>query len=176
MPGPGLAITVVGDDAGVQAMLMALDTALNPVAIAGFLSGVVDPFIRQRAGERFRTEGDDASGAWAPLAPATQNIRSQMGYGAAHPINRREGELEYYVTETDGGVKVHPFGATLMYPASYPGGDLGEKLMGAQMGGVGPSGRRYPSRKVYALGTEDLTFVLLALAQHVKTVGRKALP
>lgn len=167
----GIAISVVGDATGVERMLLALDTALNPVAIAGFLGAVVDPYIRETAEERFRSEGDQASGQWAPLAQATQDIRAQMGYGAAHPINRREGELEEYVTQTTGNVRIHPFGASIMYPPNYPGGELGDKLTHAQRGGVSASGKPFPARPVYALGTQDLTFILIALANHVKAVG-----
>ena len=164
-------VEIYGNDAGVQRMLEAVDTALNPVAISGFLSEVIDPYLRKEARSRFNTEGDNASGKWAPLADSTQAIRDSMGYGASHPINRREDELYNYVVNTPGGVQTNPLGATLMFPKNYPGGDLGEKLSAAQTGGVGGSGRSFPARKVYALGQDDLYFVLLALASHIERVG-----
>lgn len=167
----GIAISIVGDDSGVQKMLEALDTAINPVAIAGFLGGVVDPYLRKTADARFASEGDSASGQWAPLAQATQDIRAQMGYGSAHPINQRTGDLERYVTQTEGGVNIHPFGATLTLPPNNPGGEMADKLAAAQMGGVGPSGKPFPARPVYAMDSQDLAFVLLALAQHIERTG-----
>jgi hypothetical protein len=172
MPGPGIAIQISGNTAGVEKMLLALDTAINPVAIAGFLGAVVDPYLRKRAGARFASEGDETVGAWAPLAEATQDIRDSQGYGAAHPINKREGELERFITQQDGGVQIHPFGATLTLPGAKPQGKLADKFEGAQQGGVGPSGRPYPARSVLALGEQDLVFVLTALAQHVEHVGK----
>lgn len=176
MAGPGISIQVYGDDAGVERMLDALDTALNPVAVAGFLAGVVDPYLRGRASDRFRSEGDDVSGAWAPLAEATQHIREQMGYGAAHPINKREGDLEAYITQTEAAVHPNPLGATLRLPGRGGGPDIYDKFKGAQQGGVGPSGKPYPARPVLGMNERDLVFVLTALAQHVQSAGRLTNP
>lgn len=158
---------VVVEEGAVRQMLERIDTALNPLAIAEFLGHKVDPYLRKRARARFSNEGDDASGKWAPLQEATQQIRASMGYGPSHPINRREDELYNYVTQTQGRVSIEPLGASLTFPPNYPGGDLGEKLTGAQLGGTTPSGRSWPARKVYALGESDLQFVLLALTEHV---------
>lgn len=171
MPGPGVAIQIWGDSEQVERMLLSLDTALNPVAIAGFLSSVVDPYLRSQAKSRFETEGDAASGKWAPLSEATQNIREQMGYGAAHPINKREGDLERFITEQEGGVQVNPVGATLTLPGSPASGEMASKLTAAQKGGVGSSGRAFPARPVLALDTQDLVFVLTTLAEHVSRSG-----
>ena len=168
----GMSISVVGNDAGVQRMLEALDTALNPIAVAGFLGAVVDPYIRGRAADRFASEGDGASGQWAPLSPATQEIRDQMGYGASHPINRREGELEEFITQRKGGTTVAPYGASIRFPASSPGGELRDKFEHAQAGGVSDSGKSFPARPVLAMDESDLTFVMLSLAEHIERTGK----
>lgn len=172
MTGPGIDIEVIGDATGVHRMLQALDTAINPVAVAGFLGAVVDPYLRKRAGARFASEGDDVTGPWKPLAEATQSIRENMGYGPAHPINRREGDLERYITQTEGGTQVHPWGATLTLPGEEAQGELQSKFSVAQQGGVSSSGNAIPARPVLAMNEQDLIFVLTALATHVQSVGK----
>jgi hypothetical protein len=166
----GISITVLGDDAGVQKALHALDTALNPVAVAEFLGVVVDPYLRQRAKARFDQEGDDVTGKWAPLHDSTQNIRAQMGYGAAHPINKREGDLEAYVTQSPNRLEIAPWGASVTLPGSPPQGDMKDKMIGAQMGGLGQTSA--PPRPVLGMNERDLAFVLLAMAEHVERVGK----
>lgn len=168
MVGSGVAISIIGDDAGVQAMLHAVDTALNPVAIAGFLGGTVDPFLRGRARERFASEGDDAVGKWAPLRESTQDIRAQLGYGPAHPINVRTGELEDYITGGPNRLTVAPWGAALNFPNGNTAGDLLSKVEIAQVGG---GERNVVPRPVLGLSEVDLAFVLSALASHVETAG-----
>ena len=172
MAGPNIDIRVYGDSSGVQRMLSILDTALNPIAIAGFLGAVVDPYLRKRARARFDSEGDSAvGGGWKPLAEATQTIRESLGYGAAHPINRREDDLLRYVTQEDGSTLIHPFGASLTLPGTAPVGKTGDKFKGAQQGGVTELGRPYPARPVLGMDESDLIFVLTALAGHIKKGG-----
>lgn len=163
----GISVQIIGDDSGVQKMLAVLDTALNPVAIAGFLTGVVEPYVHERAEARFADEGDDVVGPWQPLKPATVAIRQAQGYGGAHPINVRTGELESYITEGPGNTLVHPFGATLTMPGQPATGDLADKVRTAQEGDT-----RTVARPVMGLNEQDLAFVLLALARHVGFVGR----
>lgn len=171
MAGPGIAIKIDGDVAGVQRMLYAVDTALNPIALAAFLGAVVDPYFRRRAGDRFAKEGDDVTGPWKPLAEATQNIRETMGYGPAHPINRREGELERYITQTQGRSTEEPWGASLTLPGAEAQGELESKFSVAQQGGISISGNPIPARPVLGMNEQDLIFVLTALAGHIEKVG-----
>ena len=163
----GIAIRIAGDNRGVERMLHALDTALNPVAVASFLGAEVDPYLRERGRSRFQNEGDDVVGQWAPLKEATQNIRLQMGYGAAHPINKREGELEEYITESPNNLTVTPWGAQLTLPGTPPQGELLDKVKRAQQG----DDRTVP-RPVLGMNEADLAFVLVALAQHIETIGK----
>lgn len=172
MVNQGIAISISGDDSGVQAMLEAVDTALNPVAIVSFLGGVVQPWIRKRASERFTQEGDDVSGAWAPLEVTTQQIRESLGFPGAHPINRRTGELEAFMTENQGILSSSGIEASLTYPGGEPTGELRNKVKVAQSGGQQPGYRPTPPRPVIGLGEQDLAFVLLALTEHVATAAR----
>lgn len=160
--------SIIVHDEPVERMLRSLDTALNPVAIAGFLSGVVDPYLRGRAGSRFRNEGDDVVGKWMPLREATQTIRADLGYGAAHPINKRTGELEDYIVNSPNSLNIHPWGASLTLPGKAPSNsELRKKVVTAQAG----MDRTVP-RPVLGMNERDLTFVLLALAESVKKAVR----
>lgn len=147
----------------VQTMLHRLDTALNPVALAGFLGATVDPYLRQREQARFDKGGDDVVGAWAPLSQATQIIREEAGYGASGPINIRTHEMEDYITNSPNNLAAHPWGASLTLPGNPPTGELKKKVMGAQRG-EGTA----PPRPVLGMNERDLTFVLLALGSYIK--------
>ena len=160
-------VVIVGDTAGVQAMLLRLENALSPTGVGGFLAAGVDPILRKRASDRFRSEGDDAVGQWLPLSRFTQNIRATQGYGPSHPINRRTGRLENYITQSPSNVQIFSGGARLEYPGTQPSGDTADKVRTAQVGSPFPS---TPPRPVLAVNERDLEMVLLGLAMHIKGV------
>lgn len=152
----------------VEVLLRRLDTALNPAGIAGFLGGEVDPYLRKRMKDRFLNEGDDVVGGWAPLSLATQDIRSDAGYGAAHPINVRTGEMEDYITNSPHNLQVEPWGASLTLPGKPPTGEMKDKVERAQFGD-----NAAPPRPVLGMNERDLAFVLLGLGGWIKkSVGR----
>lgn len=164
MPGY-IDIKIVGDTAGVQSMLAHLERKLEPAQMGVWLNTYVEPYLQQRAGQRFANEGDDAVGAWAPLKPATEGIRASQGYGSSHPINRRSGELENYIRNTPAALTINPAGAVLTYPGTPPSGELADKVSTAQ------SGRGFPAtvpRPVLGLGTTDVAGVLTMLAYEIQ--------
>lgn len=156
-------------DEGLEKSLENLSRLLGPAGLATFMQVAVGPWLQKRAKERFSNEGDDASGAWAPLAPATVAIRESQQYPGEHPINRRTGELENWVTGGGGWAAIpHALGATLHYPARVPSGELGNKVKVAQTGGMAPRARNTtPPRPVLAVDTTDLLAVMTALAVEV---------
>lgn len=152
------------DDSRVELMFARLDTVLSAPGIAAMLAGPVDEYIQLKAKQRFANEGDDAVGKWAPLSPATQAIRSQQGYGASHPINRRTGELERYITETPGQATPIPgVGAILDAPGHGATGALKKKVTGAQKGE-----KTAPPRPVMGLSAADGLAVTLILAETIE--------
>lgn len=161
----GISIQIVGDVAGVQAMLSHLESKLHPPQMGMFLQAYVEPYLQKRAGDRFSNEGDDAVGKWAPLKPATEGIRSSQGYGSAHPINRRTGELEDYIRNTPGSVLIHPAGANLTYPGTPASGELADKVSTAQGGRANPPTLPRP---VLGMNTTDLAAVLTMLAYEIQ--------
>lgn len=164
-------IELTGDSKYVEKMLDHLDQKLGPQGLTAFLSMTVFPYLMKRAKQRFADEGDSAVGKWAPLAPATEVIRQQMGYGGAHPINVRTGELERYITQgsVTSSVQASPMGAFLQHPSSSPSGKLKSKLKTAQKGDpkFGRSG--VPPRPVLGMDEVDLGFIITALAFFVST-------
>jgi len=157
-------IILKGDARQVHRMLEHLGTSLAPPAVGTWLGMTVDPWIRQRARERFRREGDDVTGPWAPLKMATQQIRSQQGYGSAHPINRRTGRLEAYITGGPNRITIHSLGATLYLPGNPPFGELKTKVETAQFGKVKPS---TVARPVMGMNERDLLAVLTDLSLYL---------
>jgi len=155
-----------GNSQQVEAMLDHLDRALDPTMIGGrFLATTVNPYIRMRARNRFASEGDDAvGGRWTPLKAATENFRTQAGYGGAHPINRRTGELEAYITSSPLDIRIEPaIGATLVMPGNPPSNsELRKKVATAQKGDS-----RTAARPVMAVDATDLGFVLTGLVECV---------
>jgi hypothetical protein len=152
-------------------VLERLEHSVSPLGLGFFLSVGVLQHITDRAESRFRAEGDDAVGKWAPLTPGTENIRQNLGYGAAHPINRRTGDLEDLITQANANstVSVNPIGAVLEHPA-LPSGKLEDKLRTAQMGDSSQPGYQ-PTvpRPVIALNEADLVWVLSALAYYIES-------
>lgn len=164
MPG-FIDIQIIGDQAGVNAMIEKIDLALSPVGLELFMQTIVEPWLQERAENRFNNEGDSAVGSWAPLSPATEMIRSQKGYGADHPINKRTGQLEDYITQTPARTTQLGAGASLTFPGVKATGELENKVKVAQVGS------RYPAtvpRPVLGMNEDDLLFVLGGLAKFIQ--------
>lgn len=161
---------LVGNERGVQEMLNSIDSALSPVGLATFLYGAVGPWVKQRAADRFTSEGDDVSGKWAPLAQTTVEIRETYGFEGARPINKRTGELEAYITQGEVGVTTAPGMGVLKYPKNPPSTkSLRQKVKTAQQGRTSPS---TVARPILGLGERDLAQVVTMLAFHVQAEGR----
>jgi hypothetical protein len=162
-------IELTGDASYVHRMLDHLDNKLGPQGLTAFLSMTVFPYLMDRAKQRFQDEGDDVVGKWAPLAPATEVIRQSMGYGGAHPINVRTGELERYITQgsPSASVQASPLGAFLQHPASAPSGKLKSKVKTAQQGDPKFGRNGTPPRPVLGMNEVDLGYVMTALAFFV---------
>jgi hypothetical protein len=158
-------IQIIGDTAGVEAMLQHLQLKLLPPNIAAFLHVEVDPYLAQRAANRFANEGDDVVGAWPQLQPGTQAIRASQGFGDSHPINVRTGELERYIVSSGGAVATDPSGAELTFPGAPASGELADKVQTAQAGrGVPPT----VPRPVLGLNQNDLLAVLTSTALYIQ--------
>lgn len=157
-------IVVDVDSENVEQMLARTSLALSAVGMFIFLNGAVGPWLKRRAEDRFAAEGDDVSGKWLPLEAYTTQIRSAGGYGAEHPINKRTGELENYITQ--GGADVISAGgfSQLTFPGNAPSAREATKVATAQIGALTPS---TPARPVLGVNEVDLAFVLAALATHV---------
>lgn len=150
------------DDTELRAVFQNIEEMLSPAGAVEFLQGSVVPHLQRRASDRFAAQGDDVSGSWAPLAPATWAWRTALGYEPFGPINVREGELERYVTGGSGAFSTTGQDEVVMdYPGGSPGGSLRDSLEGAQYGQKGSPGQ--PPRPVLAVGQQDAEMVLGAL-------------
>jgi hypothetical protein len=121
-------------------------------------------WLLYRVNRRFVNEGDDASGPWQPLSPATEAIRASQGYSPAHPINVRSGELRNFLLGNRGDVTGLGGGFQLTYPGNTGSGLDQEKLQTAQRGKPQPN---TPERPVLALGVEDYNQIHEDLADYL---------
>lgn len=158
-------------DADVRRAIRNLEFLVGSDGLASFLGLTVGPYLRERTQNRFANEGDDVTGPWQPLHPATVAIREASMYniGGEHPINRRSGELEDWVTQ--GNYFPYPtgFGASMQYPSKEPAGKLREKMETAQRGSKSPN---TPPRPVLGVNEKDLLFVVTALAAAVEVATK----
>lgn len=147
---------------GATPALAVLDQKISPSGLEAFLMSQADPWIRLRTHQRFENEGDDATGKWAPLKSATINIRQGLGYGGAHPINVRTGTMEEFLTTHRSVVWEESDGATLQYPGTVPGGELGEKIKRAQAGDA-----RTKARPVIGMSPTDTAAIMTRLERYI---------
>lgn len=150
--------------------LAKLEILMSGEGLAAFLGAEIGPYLKKRAGNRFSGQGDDVSGPWAPLSPATIQIRADGGYGAG-PINRRTGELENWVVQS--GWDAYPIakGATMRFPGKKPSGRIKEKVITAQKGrdgSEGPDNPRTVARPVVGVNENDMLFFQAALSLAVQ--------
>lgn len=157
--------SVYVNDRAVQAAVVAWELALSQASLALWLkTGAVD-VLQRRADDRFAAEGDDASGKWADLKPATEDIRDALGFPRSHPINVREGKLEDWLLDNPGSIRM--FGAKsaeLTWPGPAPLRDeIIDKFEVAQKGIAFP---RTVARPVAAVNEVDLEEMLVSLGEH----------
>lgn len=151
------------DDSDVQRMLARFDAVLVPTNLALFLRHVADPWFTGRAISRFRNEGDDVSGAWAPLKPYTVEQRESAGFPGEHPINHRTGEMERYIAQGSRTFMLGAQQATMRMPGRG-NATFNKKLAVAQRGAAFP---RTVARPVIGMNERDLGVMLFALSQWV---------
>lgn len=169
-------MTSIGFDVGVEVsdtletQLRRLEFTLGPVFMAWFLEMEMGTYLKMRATTRFQKEGDDASGKWKPLAEFTVQDRISQGFGGAHPINVRTGEMEEWLMGASSSVMANDEEAFFTWPAEQPGGELGAKVSTAQRGKR--DGDKYtPKRPIIAAGALDFTELQMMLAMHFKPSG-----
>lgn len=162
-------LQITTNSARLDKTLMQLSVALMPQSLGVFLGKKVDPYFRMRAHNRFANEGDDVVGKWSPLADSTVHIRQNAGYGGAHPINRRTGELESFIVDSPNAILVDGAGATLRLPGNAPSGSILEKMRTAQGGKDDPP---TDPRPVIGMNNADMAWVLTSLANDLRRVLR----
>ena len=145
-------------------MLERLEVAVAGPSLAMFLDQRVEPWLRERAERRFAGEGDDVVGAWAPLKAYTQAVRQAAGYGPEHPINKRTGELERYITQGNNKQTFSNLEASLTMPGAAGTTKVQDKLKTAQGGKALP---RTVARPVLGMNHIDMIEVLSTLGGYL---------
>jgi len=159
--------TLEWDASHASAMLDRVMEALSDGQVHVFFQDTVEGWLRDRARRRFRSEGDDASGAWAPLSDETIRRRLQKGY-RANPINYREGELWEYVANGQGQSENEGDEIVMYFPGADAMGELGYKFRMAQKGGKRKGGKGAPARPVAAVNDTDQTYITESFWQNIE--------
>lgn len=141
-----------------------MDRALSGPMLSAFLGTQMLPYLQERAQRRFSNEGDSASGMWAPLKESTVNIREAEGFPGPHPINKRGGQLERWITGAGADFAADPEGALMMWPKAASTGKLKDKITTAQRGGP-----RTVPRPVVAVDMADMAFLMSAFSMWFGT-------
>lgn len=164
-------VSITVDDAEVGMLLARLVYATTYMGFKDWLDNEAMDWLQQRGQDRFAAEGDDASGDWEPLKPATRKIRHDSGYPPSHPINVRSGDLRDFLLGDDGAITpLGADGARLTWPGTAPSGLTKEKLRVAQRGDKFGNNNLFPqtftpARPVLALSELDTEALLLSYAE-----------
>jgi hypothetical protein len=157
-------IVVDVEAAGVITDLQRLHDRVGASGLEQFLITHTHPFLQSRASNRFDNEGDDAVGQWAPLGPATQAIRSALGYGSSHPINVRTGEMRGFVEGSAADIVGGADSAILFFPERNMSSTVAKKMTTAQMGASFPA---TPARPVVAVSNVEEEIITRDLASYL---------
>lgn len=158
----------------VTGMLRQMEFAVSDTGLQAFMRNQVDTYLRQRADQRFRSEGDAAvGGTWDPLKESTEWFRRRQGFPAQHPINQRTGELREFVTKTPGSVAGVAGGFQLTLPGETPTGELYDKLATAQQGRGNPATE---ARPVLGIDMIDGVSIGVALIEYMFAGNARTTP
>ena len=181
---------ILVDDHEVQRAIAALDATLQGQHLMLFHQLATEPILRRRARERFATEGDSAvGGPWEALKDSTNDIREHAGFPRNHPINRRMGDLERYITNARNEFTVGGDWAAFFMPGRWgtkkqkaafrtaqggsPAGHYMPKGWGLK--GTKPSPSATPARPVVGLDSVDLAHTMSALQIWIASEVGKAM-
>jgi hypothetical protein len=161
-------IEMIGNQVQVDRMVAYLEQRMSPSSIFAFLEIRIEPYLKERIANRFKSEGDDVSGGWAPLAEPTKAIRawgaSQGVWDVAedHPINQRTHAMYEFLTQDTWQVMSGGAAVSLSSPKTVSR-EMREKLRAA-------AGRKpnTPARPVLGLNETDLGYVITQLAFHIQ--------
>lgn len=157
-------VDMVLDPTDVDALFLELNRNLSDPGLMDFMETIVAPWVHERIEERFDKEGDDVTGKWKGLAPATQAIRAGLGFSPSHPINVRTGDFRDWLAN-DPGV-IAPIGGEVafLFPNDPTDYEMRQKLETAQQGKKTPA---TPPRPILGLNRYDLAFVQSNLVQWI---------
>ncbi|USH45015.1 hypothetical protein SEA_CAMERICO_18 [Gordonia phage Camerico] len=150
------------DSSRVDAIIMRLGTRLGTAYLSGSLLAV-HQYVLNKHEAMFAGEKDPYGSKWAPLAPSTVAFRQYMGYGGAHPINVRTGELRESIVGQPPDILGHSDGMVEMaFPSRrMPHTKLYLKYKQASGGGRGPA------RRVIGLDDGDIAWILASLNKSI---------
>lgn len=158
------------DDEGVRQAFIQLDKAISPRSLITFMRTKVTPYFRSQFDASFTLEGRTRE--WSSLSELwTVSEREEKGFGGAHPIQQRTGDLRSLVTGFHGETWV---AAGEVYYQIPDNSELFEKYIGLQMGinpNPLPGHDPIPARPMVEMVSSDVEMLLSMLSRHINFVG-----
>jgi hypothetical protein len=161
-PSPSISTSI--DSKQTDRLIEKIWTAVSPVSLEAWLQGPGHQHFEDEIVNRFAYQGDRQTGQWPDLSEATQNIRSQQGFGSDWPVNIRTEEMFSTLTH-DADFFMGEGSAEMNLPGDVSSG-VAKKIKTAQEGsnnnpipGFGPT----PPRPVLAADEGDLAALLVSL-------------
>lgn len=172
---PSIDLEVHVDSNATLKALSHFESLTSPNSMRQFLKDFAQPYFRGRINARFASEGDSAVGKWKELTYATARIREFQGFHPFHPINRRTGAMQSFLTSSFS-IDSFGYGSRLRIPGSLTG-EMRKKVSTAQQGSIGQSGREMgpnrpaPPRPVLAIDLLDLRAISEGLLEWITEGG-----
>lgn len=168
MAGGLIQVWAEAEPSSIAAATRGIERAISDASIEAWLAAEASPYLANQTRVRFANEGDPTVGQWAQLTSATVGIRESKGYPGEHPINKRTGALEQYLTQASGRIEPTATGVELVTPEDSPDGELALKLVTAQSGGTSKWGNPIPKRPVLGIGLDDGLALTKLLEAHIE--------
>lgn len=153
-----IALDIVVDTNEADLMLSAAEQTLMGPSLRRYLDTEMATYMRKRISDRFASEGDDVTGPWAALQDATVSIRESKGFPGEHPINKRTGDLENFMTKGRLDYTMQSNGASIFFPGKPPTPELATKVQTAQAGKDFPATVKRP---VVGVNAVDMAYFIL---------------
>ena len=165
----GLNFSVEVDASSALKVFEGVDRALQGAELAPFLDHIAGPHFQDRISKRFQHAGDQASGKWPALSPATTKIKLALGVDYPFMPNRRSQRMEDFLTSSHVASASGPYEAELRFPEQPKDALMERKLRVAQEGdnanfmGLGST----PPRPVLAVDSLDLREMVGLLSRWI---------
>ncbi len=161
-----VSVNITVDNSRPTLKLEAIQKRIGTSGMVAFMQGFAAPILQASARARFEEQGDEATGPWRPLLPATVARRTKAGQTPIR-INDRTGQMRAWVENAQGRTFARKGSAVFEWPGTPSNRLVGQKLKTAQLGKGDP---RTVPRPVIAISAEDRLALQAAIRAWVGAI------